>query len=125
MSDMKNRAKSEMLKELSKTMSDDQNSPLKDIMGKKLQKVTVMSDSKKGLEKGLSKAEQILKKKESMNPDMESMDHAESPLESPEEEDAEHEASESESEESMEDMPTDKEHIMEMIAVLQKKLENC
>jgi len=116
MSDMKNRAKSEMLKELSKTMSDDQNSPLKDIMGKKLQKVTVMSDSKKGLEKGLSKAEQILKKKEEMNPDME-MESSEDEME----DESENEGYESEDE----DMPMDKEKIMEMISMLQKKLENC
>ena len=115
MSDMKNRAKSEMLKELSKTMSDDQNSPLKDIMGKKMQKVTVMSDSKKGLEQGLSKAEQILKKKESMMPEMEeSEDEMEDESEAPEMEESE--------EDSMEGM--DKEKIMEMIAMLQKKLEN-
>ena len=116
---MKNRAKSAMLKELSKTMSDDQNSPLRDIMGKKLQKVTVMSDSKKGLEQGLSKAEQILKKKESMMPEMEeSEDKMEDESEAPEMEE-----SDDESEDSMEGM--DKEKIMEMIAMLQKKLENC
>jgi hypothetical protein len=118
MSDMKNKAKSEMLKELSKTMSDDQNSPLKDIMGKKMQKVTVMSDSKKGLEQGLSKAEQILKKKESMMPEMEeSEDEMEDESEAPEMEDSE--------EESEDNLPQDKESIESMIAMLQKKLENC
>jgi hypothetical protein len=108
---MKSRAKSEMLKELSKTMSDDQNSPLKDIMGKKMQKVTVMSDSNKGLEKGLSKAEQILKKKESMMPDMEESED-ESEMEDTEEE-------------GEDNLPQDKEAIESMIAMLQKKLENC
>lgn len=60
----KKSAKSAMLKELSKEMSDDQYSPLKDLMkGKKMQKVSVMSDSPEGLKKGLSKAEQLLKMK--------------------------------------------------------------
>ncbi len=60
----KKSAKSAMLKELSKEMSDDQYSPLKGLMkGKKMQKVSVMSDSPEGLKKGLSKAEQLLKMK--------------------------------------------------------------
>lgn len=60
----KKSAKAAMLKELSKEMSDDQYSPLKDLMkGKKMQKVSVMSDSPEGLKKGLSKAEQLLKMK--------------------------------------------------------------
>lgn len=124
MSDMKNRAKSAMLKELSKTMSDDMNSPLKEMMGpKKMQKVTVMSDSKKGLEKGLSKAEQILKKKESMmSPEME--DESEDPMHESSESPM-HESSEEESGDESDDSEMSKEHIQEMIAMLQKKLENC
>ena len=116
MQDMKKKAKEAMLKELSKTMSDDQNSPLKDVLGKKMQKVTVMSDSTKGLEKGLSKAEQILKKKESMMPEMEDDSEEESEDEMPE-------SPEMEESEDSEEMS--KEQIMEMISVLQKKLENC
>lgn len=60
----KKSAKAAMLKELSKEMSDDQYSPLKDLMkSKKMQKVSVMSDTPEGLKKGLSKAEQLLKMK--------------------------------------------------------------
>ena len=61
--DMKRKAKEGMLKELSKTMSEDMYSPLKE---KKMQKITVASDSTEGLKKGLSKAEQILSKKKEM-----------------------------------------------------------
>jgi len=60
----KAKAKSEMLKELSNEMSDDMYSPMKDMIGKKgLKKVSVMSDSPEGLEKGLSMAEKIMKLK--------------------------------------------------------------
>jgi hypothetical protein len=60
----KAKAKSEMLKELSKEMSDDSYSPMKDMLGKKgMKKVSVMSDSPEGLEKGLSMAEKIMKLK--------------------------------------------------------------
>jgi hypothetical protein len=60
----KAKAKSEMLKELSKEMSDDMYSPMKDMIGKKgLKKVSVMSDSPQGLEKGLSMAEKLMKLK--------------------------------------------------------------
>ena len=115
---MKSKAKSMMLKELSKAMSDDQNSPIGDMMkGKKMQKVTVMSDSPEGIKKGLSKAEQIMQAKHGSEPEMgESMDHEAS--EAPEME---------ASEDSMPEMGDDmsKEHIMAMIEMLQKKLENC
>jgi hypothetical protein len=58
-------AKSEMLKELSKEMSDDMYSPMKDMLGKKgMKKVSVMSDSPEGLEKGLSMAEKLMKLKQ-------------------------------------------------------------
>ena len=60
----KAKAKSEMLKELSKEMSDDMYSPMKDMIGKKgMKKVSVMSDSPEGLEKGLSMAEKLMKLK--------------------------------------------------------------
>lgn len=58
-------AKSEMLKELSKEMSDDMYSPMKDMLSKKgMKKVSVMSDSPEGLEKGLSMAEKLMKLKQ-------------------------------------------------------------
>jgi hypothetical protein len=63
-------AKSEMLKELSKEMSDDMYSPMKDMLGKKgMKKVSVMSDSPEGLEKGLSMAEKLMKLKQSQSSD--------------------------------------------------------
>lgn len=60
----KAKAKAEMLKELSKEMSDDMYSPMKDMLGKKgMKKVSVMSDSPEGLEKGLTMAEKLMKLK--------------------------------------------------------------
>jgi hypothetical protein len=60
----KHAAKLEMLKMLSKMMSDDGHEELgKGLEGKKLQKVTVAAPSSKGLAEGLSKAQQILKAK--------------------------------------------------------------
>lgn len=68
MENKKGKAKAEMLKELSKEMSNDMYSPMKDMIGKKgMKKVSVMSDSPEGLKKGLSMAEKLmqLKKDES------------------------------------------------------------
>jgi hypothetical protein len=60
----KSKAKAEMLKELSKEMSNDMYSPMKDMIGKKgMKKVSVMSDSPEGLQKGLSMAERLMKLK--------------------------------------------------------------
>ena len=57
-----------MLKELSKEMSDDMYSPMKDMLDKKgMKKVSVMSDSPEGLEKGLSMAEKLMKLKAKEN----------------------------------------------------------
>ena len=57
-------AKAAMLKELSKEMSNDSNSGLKDALSKKgMKKVTVASDSSEGLQKGLSMAEKLMKLK--------------------------------------------------------------
>jgi hypothetical protein len=65
----KAKAKSAMLKELSKEMSDDMYSPMKDMIGKKgLKKVSVMSDSPEGLKKGLSMAEKLMKLKKDQSP---------------------------------------------------------
>ena len=53
-----------MLKELSKEMSNDMYSPMKDMIGKKgMKKVSVMSDSPEGIEKGLSMAEKLMQLK--------------------------------------------------------------
>lgn len=64
--DAKMMAKKAMLKSLKKEMMDmmgEERSDLKDVLGKKLMKVTVASDSKEGLAKGLEKAEDIMEKK--------------------------------------------------------------
>ena len=124
------KAKSDMLKLLSKEMSDDQHSPLKEkLAGKQMSKVTVMSDSPKGLAKGLSKAEEILKKRDSMLSPLESEKDCKDckgsgcPLceaeESPEKEDEMEDESEAE-EIAEEDMS--KEEIMEMMKALEAKL---
>ncbi len=75
------KAKAEMLKHLSKEMSNDSNEGLKDVLGKKkgIKKVTVASDSPEGLQKGLSMAEKLMQLKEGKKDDaMEEM--AESPM---------------------------------------------
>lgn len=57
-------ARMEMLKKISKDKSSELHSGLGEkLKGKKLSKVEVVSDSKKGLAEGLSKAQQILKSK--------------------------------------------------------------
>ena len=56
----KKMAKMDMLKDLKKSMMMDDDLGMKEKM---MQKVTVAADSEKGLEKGLSKAQEILKKK--------------------------------------------------------------
>lgn len=62
------RAKSEMLKELSREMSDDMYSPMKNMLGKKgMKKVSVMSDSPEGIQKGLSMAEKLMQLKDKQN----------------------------------------------------------
>lgn len=58
----KKEAKMKMLKELKKMMQND----MYEGMGEGMKKVTVMSDSEKGLEEGLSKAEEILRKRMKM-----------------------------------------------------------
>lgn len=52
-------AKKKMLKELKKMMRDDYYGPMEG----DIKKVTVMSDSEEGLKEGLSKAEEIMRKK--------------------------------------------------------------
>jgi hypothetical protein len=91
----KAKAKSEMLKELSREMSDDMYSPMKDMLGKKgMKKVSVMSDSPEGLKKGLTMAEKLMQLKSKQA----GMDESE------EEESPEMEASEEMSDMSSEEM---------------------
>lgn len=79
----KAKAKAEMLKELSREMSDDMYSPMKDMLGKKgMKKVSVMSDSPEGLEKGLSMAEKLMQLKSKQNGEEDMMKESEE--ESPE-----------------------------------------
>jgi hypothetical protein len=106
----KKTAKMDMLKELSKEMSDDQYSPLAEkLKGKKLQKVSVMSDSKEGLKKGLSKAEELLK--------MKGYGDSEEESEEGEEEESEEEASE------VPEMPEmSEEQMRQMLEMLKAKL---
>lgn len=125
--DKKIKAKSDMLKLLSKEMSDDQYSPLKDkLAGKKMSKVTVMSDSPKGLEKGLSKAEEILKKRDSMLSPMkseeESCEGCEEGCSMCEKEDDKEESPEMEDESESESEDMSKEEIMAMMKSLEAKL---
>lgn len=122
------KAKADMLKLLSKEMSDDQYSPLKEKLGKKMSKVTVMSDSPKGLEKGLSKAEEILKKRDELMGKGSESEESEEGCEGCEEgcsmcegEDKEESPEmEDESESESEDMS--KEEIMAMMKSLEAKL---
>ena len=101
----KAKAKAEMLKELSKEMSDDMYSPMKDMLGKKgMKKVSVMSDSPEGLEKGLSMAEKLMQLKSKQNGEEET------------ESDMEEESPEMEAEEEMSEMsPEDMEMMYEML----------
>lgn len=72
-------AKKELKEELLKMLKSDMMEMKKDgkkslfegKMPKKMQKVTVMADSPEGLKKGLSKAQQIMKAKLGMEPEME------------------------------------------------------
>jgi len=61
----KNSVKREILEKLKREMMATDDVGLGDKV-KELQKVTVASDSKEGLEKGLSKAQEILKKRAEM-----------------------------------------------------------
>jgi hypothetical protein len=98
----KAKAKAEMLKELSKEMSDDMYSPMKDMLGKKgMKKVSVMSDSPEGLEKGLSMAEKLMQLKSKQNGEEET------------ESDMQKESPEMESEEEM--SPEEMEMMYEML----------
>lgn len=116
--DAKMQAKKDMLKMLSKKMKDVmsegyEKGGLKD----KLMKVTVASDSEKGLESGLSKAKELMKKRFGMEEEQESPEMMESE-EMPEEME--------ESEEECEDMEESEEKSPEAlraeIEMLKRKL---
>jgi len=73
----KTQARAAMLDELKKEMSNDSYSPMKEMMGKKgLKKVSVMSDSPEGLQKGLSMAEKLMKLKKEQNGESEMEDES-------------------------------------------------
>lgn len=118
MSEMKKKAKKEMLSELSKEMKEMQREgygegPLADKM-----KVSVAADSKKGLEEGLSKAQEIMKMK-----GLGMMDEEESEEMCGECGSEECECEESpESEEMMEDEEESEEDLLKKIEELQAKL---
>jgi len=100
--ELKHAAKRKMLESLKSEMSKEDSMGLPELLkGKKLEKVVVASDSKKGLETGLDKAKEILKKRSEMM----GMD---SEVESEEEE--------------IDEEPVDKEEIRRQIAELQEKL---
>lgn len=64
MKDKKSQAKAEMLKKLSSMMGDERHSGLGEgLKSKKMSKVTVMAPDKVSLAKGLSKAQEIIKRK--------------------------------------------------------------
>jgi hypothetical protein len=106
----KAKAKAEMLKELSKEMSDDMYSPMKDMIGKKgMKKVSVMSDSPEGLEKGLSMAEKLMKLKSEQKG-----------MPSEEETEMEDESPEMEAQDELSDMSEDE--MMALYELLKQKL---
>jgi len=78
MKDMKLQAKKDALMGMSSKIKDEARSPLKDELGKKKMSVTVVAPDEKSLQKGLSKAEEILKAKfGKLGLDEESMEEAE------------------------------------------------
>jgi hypothetical protein len=116
----KSQAKASMLKELSREMSDDMYSPMKDMLDKKgMKKVTVASDSAKGLEKGLSMAEKLMKLKSEQKGESE---ESESCSKMSEEKDMEEEMESPESEASEEMSEMSEEEMEAMFEMLKKKL---
>ena len=64
MSDRMNKARKEMLQRMSSDLREKTRKPASDeLKSKKMEKVTVMAPDKKGLEKGLSKAQELLRAK--------------------------------------------------------------
>jgi hypothetical protein len=108
--------KKEMLKNLKKTLLNEDDMGLKDSLGaKKMSKVVVAAPDKKGLEEGLSKAQEILKKRSEMFGGVES-EESEEPAEEMEDESEEMDEEEMEGEESKEDLKA-------QIEALKAKLE--
>ena len=83
-------AKKEMLKDLKQLMASEDDVGLKDRLDG-MKKVTVAADSKEGLEKGLTKAQEILKKRSEMLGLADDMEDAECEMEDGEEEEMEDE----------------------------------
>lgn len=77
--------KKELLKMLSDEMKAESKSSRGEMLPKKMEKVTVMSDSAEGLKKGLSKAEEIMEARSKMKGDMMSKDMLEDMMEEEEE----------------------------------------
>lgn len=104
-----------------KALRDEMTSQMGDDYGKTMKKVTVAADTKEGLEKGLSKAQEIMKKKGLM----EEMTDEEKEKGYEDLDDSE----ESELEDSMEEMKDSVDYasadeIKEKIAALQAQLES-
>lgn len=117
-------AKAAMLKELSKEMSNDSNSGLKDALSKKgMKKVTVASDSEAGLKKGLSMAEKLMKLKNGESEDESEDESGEAPEGSEEEETSPEEMSESESPMAEHAEQMSDEDAMAMYEMLKKRFE--
>ena len=118
----KRSAKLSQLKELSKEMKKMMGDGFAEGM-KGMQKVTVASDSKEGLQKGLSKAQEIMKKKGLMEDMSEEKEDKEEVCEACEGEGCKHCEEMEEYEEDMEeDMSAD--DIKEQIKKLQEKLKD-
>lgn len=117
--DGKKQAKMEMLKDLKENMKKEMGKGLGDKISK--MKVMVASDSKKGLEEGLSKAQELMKKKFGDLPRKmeESEDMAEEMMEAPEMEDESEESEEMEAPESKEDIEAQIEELKAKLASME------
>jgi chromosome segregation ATPase len=107
------KAKANVMKDLSDLLSKDMGEDMAS-----MKKVTVASDSKEGLEKGLEKAKHIIEKKPEMDESSEEeKKDLEESLESPEEEEKELE----EGSEDSEDVDSEIKKLEEKIAALKAK----
>jgi hypothetical protein len=114
----KKEARKDMLKSLKKMMMAEDDMGLGEKLGK-MQKVTVAADSTEGLKKGLSKAEEILKKRKGMM----GMEDEEEESESEMCEECEKDPCECEDEESEDSEKEDPKAIKEKMSQLEKKLK--
>lgn len=96
MESKKQQARHEMLKKFSKSKGSELHEPTvgENLKAKKLSKVTVVSDSEDGLEKGLTKAQELLKAKLGAKFGLTDEDESEEPSEESEDELEEEEAEE-------------------------------